>query len=125
MLYGMTGRMPWSGDPRSMWRAWDDFGIQDSQMIGYWSPSCPVTTGRKDVLVTVFRKKNKALVAIASWAEGPVGVNLQIDWAALGIDRSQAELSAHAIENFQEAARFSPESEIPVEPGKGWLLALA
>jgi len=125
MLYGMTGRLPWSGDPSSMWKAWDEFGIYDSQMIGYWSPNCPVHTGRADVLATVYQKENQALISIASWANEPVPVRLQINWTSLGIDPGEAALTAPAINNFQDAAAFTPDSQIIVEPGKGWLLILA
>ena len=35
MIYGMTSRLPWAGDPTHIWKVWDDFGIQGSRMIGY------------------------------------------------------------------------------------------
>jgi hypothetical protein len=50
MLYGMTGRLPYMADPRPMWKVWDDFGMAGSQMIGYWSPDCPVRTDSASVL---------------------------------------------------------------------------
>ncbi len=48
MVFGMTNRMPWSdnADPRPIWKAWDDFGMAGTKMIGYWSPNCPVRTDR-------------------------------------------------------------------------------
>ena len=125
MLYGMTGRLPWSGDPGPMWKAWDEFGIQDSQMLGYWSPNCPVRTDREDVLATVYQKEKRALISIASWANEPVAVQLDINWSSLGIDPGKAALTASAIKNFQDAAAFTPQSKINIEPGKGWLLVLA
>ena len=27
-----------------MWKAWDDFGIAEARMVGYWEPDCPVHT---------------------------------------------------------------------------------
>jgi len=125
MLYGMTGRLPWSGDPGPMWRAWDGFGIHESQMLGYWSPNCPVRTDREDVLATVYQKEKQALISIASWASEPVAVQLHINWTSLRIDPGKAALTAPAIKNFQDAATFTPDSKIIVEPGKGWLLVLA
>ena len=74
MLFGMTNRLPWSGDPRPIWREWDSFGIQDTRMIGWWVPNPPVTTGRSDVLVTTYAGNGKALLAIASWAPDTVDV---------------------------------------------------
>ncbi len=86
MLFGMTARLPWAGDPRSTWKLWDQFGIQDARMIGWWDPDCPVKTGDPRVLATVYLKKDRALVALGSWADGPVIVRLAADWKALGVD---------------------------------------
>jgi hypothetical protein len=122
MIYGMTSRLPWAGNPRPIWQLWDEFGIEDSRMIGYWAPTCPARTNRAAVLVTAYVKPKKALLALASWAEESVHVALSVDWATLGIDASLATLRAPAIEGFQPVARFHPGEQIPVEPGKGWLL---
>jgi len=124
MLYGMSNRLGWQGDPRSIWKVWDDFGISEAKMIGYWSLSCPVKTGSKDILATVYVKPGAALVAIASWAKDPARIKLDIDWKALGIDIRKADMKAPAVPGFQEAADFQWSGEISVEPGKGWLLLI-
>ena len=126
MVYGMTNRMPWSdnADPRAIWKVWDEFGMKGSEMIGYWSGHCPVTTSNPHVLATVFRKPGSSLVAIASWASSDTTVGLNIDWARLGIDSSRAVIEAPAIRNFQPAATFRPGDAIPVGKGKGWLLII-
>jgi hypothetical protein len=124
MLFGMTSRLPWSGDPRPLWREWDRFGIGDTKMIGWWVPAPPVTTGREDVLATTYAGEGKALVAVASWAPGPVRVPLAVDWPALGLDSSRTRITASAIDSFQPAREFRPGEPIPIAPGKGWLLEL-
>ena len=126
MLYGMTNRLPWGGtaDPRPIWRAWDAFGMEGSRMIGYWVPDRPVKTGHNRVLATIYVQPSRALVAIASWAEGPVAVTPAVDWAALGIDPARATVEARAIEGFQPAQTFRPGEPIVVEPGRGWLLEI-
>ncbi|MGE3526864.1 MAG: glycoside hydrolase domain-containing protein, partial [Gemmatimonadales bacterium] len=124
MVYGMTNRLPWAGDPRPLWRLWDWFGMEHARMIGYWVPASPVKTGRSDVLATVYQTDRRALVALASWAPASVPVPLLVDWKALGIDPARARISAPAIPGMQEAAGFRPGQPIPVEPGKGWLLVL-
>lgn len=124
MIYGMTSRLPWAGDPKPIWKVWDDFGMLETEMIGYWSEDCPVRTDHPDVLATVYTKENRALIALASWASDPVTCRLEIDWEALGLNPGSAQMKAPAIENFQEAAFFKPIERIPVEPGKGWLLIL-
>src|SRR3954466_4443822 len=124
MIYGMTSRMPWSdnADPRPIWKVWDDFGMQGTKMIGYWSDACPVKTSNDKVLATVYKKEGKALISIASWADADTTAQLKIDWKALGIDASKATISAPEIKNFQQGRTFSLDDVIPVEKNKGWLL---
>jgi hypothetical protein len=64
------------------------------------------------------------LIAIASWANEDVKIRLDIDWKALGMNPNKARLIAPSIPYFQGPAEFSPNEEIPVEKGKGWLLIL-
>ena len=123
MIYGMTGRAP-RVDNRPLWKAWDEFGIVESRMIGYWVPKPPVTTGRPDVLATSYVRNGRTLVALASWAKESAEVNLTIDWAALGLDPGRARMVAPAIDKFQVGATFEPGQAIPVEPGRGWLIVI-
>jgi hypothetical protein len=126
MVYGMTNRMPWSdhADPRPIWKAWDEFGIKGSKMIGYWVSHNPIKTDNKDVLATAYVKDKKVMIAIASWAQDDTKFKLSIDWKALGIDPAKAKLVAPEITNFQPGSQFNPNDEIPVSKGKGWLLIL-
>jgi hypothetical protein len=126
MIYGMTNRMPWSdnADPRPIWKVWDDFGMQGTQMIGYWVANSPVKTSDPNVLVTVYKKDHRALIAIASWAKDDVKIKLTIDWKALGIDPLKATITAPDIRNFQQGMRLKDGQEIKVESGKGWLLVV-
>ena len=124
MVYGMTGRLPWAGDPRPLWKAWDEFGIADSRMVGYWVDARPVKTDQADVLATSYVRDGRTMVAVASWAKDKVDAKLAIDWPALGLDPAKATITAAAIENFQPARAFAPGEAIPLEPGKGWLLVI-
>ena len=65
MVFGMTGRQ--HASVSAMWRFWDEFGIQDAEWLGWWSPKCPVRTDNPEVLATVYRKKGKSLIALAHW----------------------------------------------------------
>jgi len=125
MVFGMTARLPWAGDPRPLWHAWDDFGITGARMLGWWAPQNPVQTGRTDVLATSYVRDGRTMVALASWAPDTVSVNLQVDWRALGLVPARVRITAPAIENFQPAAAFRPGEPVRVAPGKGWLLVLS
>ncbi|MEO8201352.1 MAG: glycoside hydrolase domain-containing protein [Gemmatimonadota bacterium] len=122
MVFGMTARAPWSGDPTPLWHAWDRFGMAGARMIGWWVPSSPVQTGRSDVLATVYSKPGKAMIAVASWAPDTVRVSLAIDWKALGLDSAQAHIRAESIDQFQPSAEFAVGAPISIAPKKGWLL---
>jgi len=124
MVFGMTSRLPWAGDPRPVWKALDDFGIAGSRMVPYFSPNCPVRSDHDSVLATVYRKEGKALIALASWSPTPLEVQLLIDWGALGIDARRAKIVAPAVKDFQDAATFAVGDRIPVAPAKGWLLVV-
>lgn len=124
MLYGMTSRMPWSGNPAALWEFWDRFGMEDTEMMGYWSASCPVRTDHADILATAYVKKGRTLVSLASWADELSACRLLFDWKKLGLRASEAKIEALPIEGFQKPAQFSVDDLIPVEPGKGWLLIL-
>jgi hypothetical protein len=124
MVYGMTARLGHSGDPRPLWKLWDEFGMADSRMEGYWVPNSPVKTGRKDILATSYVKEGAALVAIASWSDKEERIRLTVDWKALGIDPAKAIITAPAIDKFQDPAKYKIDEEIPVLPGRGLLLML-
>ena len=124
MIYGMTGRLPYMADPRPIWKLWDEFHMEGSRMIGYWSPDCPVRSDHPAVLATVYRKPHKALVSLASWAAERVDCRLTVDLAKLGLDPAKARWRAPAVSHFQPAATFGLGDAIPVAPGRGWLLIL-
>jgi len=122
MLFGMTNRLPWSGDPRELWKFWDTWRIQNTRMIGFWVPDSPVRTGRNDVLATVYQGTGRTIVSVASWAADTARVQLAVDWNRLGLDPARARIVAPDLPGFQPAAAFQPFEPIPVAPGRGWLL---
>jgi hypothetical protein len=126
MLFGMTARLPWEASgPRPVWKIWDEFGIGDSRMVGWWEKECPVRTGREDVLATAYAKPGKTLIALASWALEKAEVRLQLDWKALGLDASKARLVAPEVKDFQPAREWKVDEPIAVEPKRGWLIYVA
>jgi hypothetical protein len=124
MVFGETARLPWSGDPRGMWKVWDDFGIQGTEMLPFFLTDCPVQSDHTNVLATVYRKPGRSFVALGSWARDEVQVNLHINWPALGFDPARARLYAPPIPNMQTERRWKPGEPISVAPGRGWFLVL-
>ena len=70
LVHGMTGRLGWQGDPRAVWKLWDDFGVQDSEFIGWWAgDECPVRCADPMVKATVWKKNDATLVAVANFCQ--------------------------------------------------------
>jgi hypothetical protein len=127
MVYGMTVRLPWSTegvvlDPRPVWKIWDEFGIDKSEMTGFWEDDCPVTTNCPDVKATVYRRNDKCLISVGNFSDKNQDIVLNINWKALGFDPAKCRIHAPQIENFQPARQFKAGDPIPLEPRKGWLI---
>lgn len=122
MLYGMTGRSP-RVDNGPIWKLWDSFGMQNSEMIGYWVKDNPVKTNSGKTLATIYRHTgDRTLISLATWEDGDAKVSLSIDWNALGLDPATATLHAPAINGFQTESTWKPGDEITVPKGKGLLI---
>lgn len=116
MLFGMTQRWPWSGDPRPFWKVMDAFGIADAEYTGWWDPACPVTTDNPDVRASVYRREGRIMIALASWAPATTEVHLAIRGMQI------ARLTAPVIDGSQEAGTFDAAGPFTIGAGKGLLL---
>lgn len=127
MLFGMTVRHPWLTDgvicdPRPVWKIWDDFQIEEAEMIGFWESRSPVSTGNQDVKATVYKKQGRSLVSIGNFSDSPKTTSLKIDFEELELDPEKTKLIAPKIQNFQPAREWRVNEEITVESRKGWLI---
>lgn len=127
MLFGMTTRLPWSSDkvkadPRPVWKIWDEFQIQDADMIGFWEDDCPVKTTNDDVKVTVYKKPGCTLISLGNFSDKGKVVELKFNFEALGLNPEKVKLVAPEIEDFQVHTEWKIGEQIRVEPRKGWLI---
>lgn len=101
MLYAMNNRYGWGyTNATLMYKIWDDFGIADSKMLGYWHSKNPAKTDNPNVLATVYLKNNEALLCLYNFSDKAEKFNLMIDKGLLGFD----------IKNTQEI-RFGKKSK--------------
>jgi hypothetical protein len=126
MVYGMTNRFRSREEtaPLGIWKLWDDFGMEDSEFVGYWDEHNPVQTNKDEVKASVMAKEDKILVAIGNWSESDELVKLDIDWNKLGFDKNDAIIDVPEIERVQEAKRINTE-KIKLEAGKGIMLIIS
>lgn len=85
MLYAMNNRYGWHyKNATQMYKIWDDFGIADSRMLGYWHSKNPVKTNNTNVLATVYLKKNEALLCLYNFSDKTERFYIHIDNNMLG-----------------------------------------
>lgn len=116
MVYGMTTRLPWSGDPRPLWAFFDATHLGDAEMSGYWDPETPVRSSNPLCPVTVYTgKDNHLVIAIANFSQQDQICQLQSSF-------SLNTLKIPAIADFQAAQELSPVQPFTVPAGKGFLM---
>lgn len=127
MIYGMTARCGWSqgGVSTPLFKLWDEFGIKDAVMYGYWNKDCPVHTENENVKATAYLKKNgDCLIVLADWYMHPwKNILINLDEEMLKI-KGDYELYAPAIEDVQDEAVYRKGELIRIEPLKGKILIL-
>jgi len=107
MVSGATRRWPWSGDPRPVWKILDTFGgLADAEFVGWFDPTFPVTGDNPQIKVSIYRKPDKVMIALASWSPKTENVRLALDWEALGLDPVKTTLWAPASGNIQREEVF-------------------
>jgi len=124
LIYGMTTRVYGKYNPSAIWTLFDDFGIAESRMIGYWVDDTPVHTENDKIRSTVFVKDEKAMIVLASWSDTDLEIEMEIDLAALEFDRSSLQLSSPAMEGLQEYKEYDIHSPIEVPAQSGLILVL-
>jgi len=126
LVHGCTGRLGWGGNPRPVWKLWDDFDVTGSEFIGWWArDECPVQTDNADVKATVWKQSGRTLVALGNFSGKSVITRLRIDWKKLGLNAKQAKFYAPSIPDLQQReAVFNPDQALPVKAHKGLALIL-
>ena len=123
MIYCMTPRLPWSGDPTPLWGIFDRFGIRDAAMHGYWDAACAVKTDNPNVYATVYQKADSAFVVLANWTDREQSCRLVIDREKLGF--VPGKITAPALKNIQEEkSGLNLDSRLDMEGNRGLFLLL-
>ena len=125
MVYGISNRAGWTANPPgSLWKFWDDYGIGNKEMIGYWDKKCAVTCSNTLVKATVYAGKEVTLIAVANWSSKDQTAKLNIDWAKLGIEDAKAEIFIPEIKDFQVEQRSVSMGHLEVPGGRGLVIVI-
>ena len=123
MVFGTTGRHSYSQyNPAPVWKLWDDFGIDQAQMVGFWSQSPVVRTTNNEVKATAYIREGQTLIALGNFDTKSHEIRLSIDWEQLRINPKHAILSVPEIKDFQTAGVFDIHESIPVKAKEGYLI---
>lgn len=120
MLYGMNNRYGWNyTNATDMYKIWDDFGIVQSKMRGYWHSENPVKTDNSNVLTTVYLKENDALVCIYNFADHAESFSLEFNENLLGFKPESAfefrfGKGKRAIRNIDKAFQLGKRKGIMI-----------
>ena len=123
MVYGMSTRYYGSCRPMNIWKLWDYFGISGSEYIGYWDDANPVKTGNKDILASVYLKKDKTMIAIGNWTDTDQTISIDVDWKKLGMNSSSAKIEIPDIDNLQSAG-VANVKQLSIPASKGLILII-
>ena len=120
----MTTRVYGNYNPSAIWTLFDDFGIAESRMIGYWVDNSPLRINNNKIRSTVFVKDEKAMIVLASWSDNDVEIDMEIDLATLGYDRTSLQVSSPVMAGLQEYKEYNIDSPIKVPAQSGLILVL-
>lgn len=121
LIYGMLPRLPWSGNPVPLWHLFDAFGLKDMSILGFWNKENPIRIDNKNLKVTIYKKKDKALVVIANWDNQLQRAKITIDEKLLGFKPSSYSLPE--ISNLQSRCKLDKLDYCDIE-GKGGVVIL-
>ena len=124
MLYGITNRPGWAGDPSQLWKFWDAYGIQSKTMVGYWDIQNPVKTGNDMAKATLYRGSTQSIIAVAGWGTNDITCVLKVDWKSLGLDPAGCLVSMPGIPGFQEGRQNVALDRLTIPAGKGFLIVV-
>jgi len=125
MVFGMTNRLGWYGPtPEYIWKFWDKQKIQDMEMVGFWDENCPAKADNSNLVTTIFKGKDNAIIAVDNWTNKAQSGKLTIDWKKLGFDPSEFDLSIPEINEFQSGQKFDLLDPLDIPGGKGFLIVI-
>jgi hypothetical protein len=106
-----------------LWRFWEQWGIADTKMLGWWDDDVPVLSSHPDVKATVYLKRDHSmLVALGHFGDNATVATLTFK------DGVARKLSARAIQAYQPARDFGAAAAriaVPVQAKGGWLIEVA
>ncbi len=126
MVYGLTNRAGWGGDPTFIWNFWDKYDIQNKEMIGYWdTKNNPVSVDNDLVKATVYRGEKEMIIAIAGWGNEDQSCSVTIDWDKIGWPSGVYKYYLPEIPKVQEELAWNSLTTMTIPKGKGYMIVVS
>ena len=124
MVYGITNRAGWGGDPTAIWKFWDEYKIEEKVMIGYWDEQSPAKVDNSWIRVTLYKGREISIIAAANWDNKDQECTVHLDWDKLGYDSDSYGFQMPFVQNFQNEKTLQSLERIVVPAGKGYLVVI-
>ena len=124
MVYGITNRAGWSGDPTEIWKFWDQYHMGDKKMIAYWDENMTVKSNNGLVKATLYIGLDEQIIAVANWSKKDQSCSLDIDWSKMGYEKSGWDYMIPAISGYQDEQSPASLNELIIPGSKGFLIIL-
>ncbi len=125
MVYGITNRAGYADPgPENLWKFFDEYHIDQKEMIGYWDERCPVKCNNELVKVSVYKDAEESVISLANWSENDLLVELNVDWQKLGFAPSSVEIFIPEIKDFQEEKLKILLDTLTIPGRKGFLVVV-
>lgn len=109
LVHGMTGRLGWQGNPKPVWKLWDDFKVGEAEFIGWWAgKETPIQTNDDSVKASIWKKPGSTLLALANFSKEGKSTMVNVDWKQLGLDPSKAKFYVPAIPELRQREALLP-----------------
>ncbi len=116
LVFGMTTRLGWTdetnmADPTNIWKIFDEYGLENSEFIGFWDTRNEVECNSPNVKATLYKNGDKKYIALANFSNENEKVRIKIN------NSSNYTLYCPYIERFQEETMLGEEIFITANKG--------
>ena len=124
MVYGITNRAGWGGNPTEIWKFWDEYNIREKEYIGYWDKNLPISCDNELVCASIYKGTHESILAVAGWGNETQLCSLNIDWQKLGYNKTKCTYSIPYIKDFQDEQTLTSLDMLKIPAKKGFVIII-
>ncbi len=134
LVFAQTDRWGWGGDPRPLWKFFDEVSLGEAEMLGFWDSTLPRSVellDAPDCRATAYaipadaKRPARAVVAVANFGTAAAEARMKFDLSVLGIDAKRANFRLAEIKGLQNGAPFDPKVPLPIPVEGGAVIVIS